>query len=144
MDAERHWTIDTLYIHFDRLLVEMSKRFDERIGSVEKAAAAAIASSEKAIGKAENASEKRLDGMNEFRATLGDQQAEFRKSLGVLIGRPEFDVRIAALEKENASNGSRIDRIEAKGLGIQAGWGILVTVLTLGALLFGVVMALRK
>jgi hypothetical protein len=142
------WSIDTLYVHLSRIVEELEKRVtaimeakfktvDIALKAVELSAGAALSSSEKATSKAEAASEKRFEAVNEFRAAMGDQANKF-------ITRSEVDSRMLASDKETAGLISRLDRIEAKGLGIQTGWGILVTVVTLGAILFGVVMALRK
>jgi hypothetical protein len=150
------WTPSTLYVYFSRVFEELDKRFSDRfelsdqhqrdqretlndaILSVEKAANAAMVASEKAINKADTASEKRFDSVNEFRAAMGDQAAR-------LITRVEVDQRMAGQEKETAGIVSRLDRIEAKGIGLQSGWGILVNIITLaGLIIFGVVMALKK
>lgn len=154
--GEGQWTPETLYAYFSRMIADLDKRVSDRfdlseqhardqrealnnaILSVEKAAQVAMMASEKAINKADNASEKRFDAVNEFRAAMGDQAAR-------LITRAEVDQRMTGQDKENANIVSRIDRIEAKGLGLQAGWAILVSIITVsGLIIFGVVMALKK
>jgi hypothetical protein len=149
------WTPETLYHYFSRVLEEMDKRISGRfdlteqhardqretlndaILSVEKAANAAMLASEKAINKADVASEKRFDSVNEFRAAMSDQAR-------MLITRAEVDQRLLGSDKETAGIVSRLDRIEAKGLGLQAGWGILISIITVaGLVIFGVLMALK-
>src|ERR1700734_257692 len=126
------WSIDTLYVHLSRIVEDLDKRLQIALKSVEQTAAAAQASSERATNKAETAMEKRFDGVNEFRQTLGDQATRF-------ITRAEVDQRMAASDKETAGVVSRLDRIEAKGLGLQAGWGILISIITVtGLVIFGV------
>jgi len=75
----------------------------------------ALAASDKAILKAEVAVEKRFESVNEFRQTLSDQTKSF-------ISRVEFD----ALRNTNATRiidlSSRLDRIEGKAAGLNAGW----------------------
>jgi hypothetical protein len=138
------WTVGTLYVHFDKYFSELTRRLDERISAVEKAAHAAGVASDKAVTKAEAASEKRLDGMNEFRETLADQQAEFRKSLTDLIARPEVNVRLESSDRQVSNLSSRVDRIEAKGTGLQAAWGILIGVITVVALILGAIAAFKR
>jgi hypothetical protein len=113
-----------------------SQLVNTAIKSVEQSAQAALAASEKATTKAEASSEKRFEGTNEWRATVQDLIKD-------TVSRTEVDAKMLAVDKEMSGIVSRIDRIEAKGLGIQTGWGILVTVITLAAIIFGVVMALR-
>ena len=75
----------------------------------------ALAASDKAILKAEVAVEKRFESVNEFRQTLSDQTKSF-------ISRVEFD----ALRNTNATRivdlSSRLDKIEGKAAGLNAGW----------------------
>ena len=141
------WSIDTLYVHLSRIVEELDKRLsgviegrsqlvNTAIKSVEQSAQAALSASEKATTKAEASSEKRFEGTNEWRATVQDLIKD-------TVSRTEVDAKMLAVDKEMSGIVSRIDRIEAKGLGIQTGWGILVTVITLAAIIFGVVMALR-
>jgi hypothetical protein len=143
------WSIDTLYVHLSRIVEELDKRMTLDINSkfqlmntalvaVEKSAANALAASAAATQKAETAMEKRFESVNEFRGAMGDQATRF-------ITRAEVDQRMTASDKETAGVVSRLDRIEAKGLGLQAGWGLLVTFITVaGLVIFGVVMAIKK
>jgi hypothetical protein len=76
---------------------------------------ASLAASDKAILKAEAATEKRFESVNEFRQTLLDQTNSF-------ISRVEF----AAVRDTNANRiadlASRLDKIEGKAVGLNAGW----------------------
>jgi hypothetical protein len=77
--------------------------------------AASLAASDKAISKAEAATEKRFESVNEFRQTLSDQTKSF-------ISKVEFE----ALRDTNGSRiadlASRLDKIEGKSVGLNAGW----------------------
>jgi hypothetical protein len=77
--------------------------------------AASLAASDKAISKAEVATEKRFESVNEFRQTLSDQTKSF-------ISKVEFE----ALRDTNGSRiadlASRLDKLEGKAVGLNAGW----------------------
>lgn len=108
--------------------------------------ALALAAAEKAIEKAEIAVEKRFDAINEFRKTINDQSATFatkpelaaannliernREALDQVakstLSREVYDDRHAILEDRV----SRIERSNARTLGIAAG---MATAVTLGA-----------
>lgn len=88
------WTVDTLHQHYDHVLAEKDRRYEQRFEAQERALQIALDSvnrefhehllqveretqsaflaSEKAITKAEASVERRLEGMNEFRAALAD------------------------------------------------------------------------
>ena len=91
----------------------------------------ALAASDKAILKAEVAVEKRFESVNEFRQTLSDQTKSF-------ISRVEFD----ALRDTNAARitdlSSRLDKIEGKAAGLNAGWLYLLG----GLATFGTIVSL--
>jgi len=143
------WSIDTLYVHLSRIVEDLDKRtsldvngkfqlLNTALLAIEKSAAAALAASEKAVSKAEISSERRFESTNEWRSTVQDLIKD-------TISRKEVDQRIEMVNKETAGIASRLDRIEAGRLGLQAGWGILISVITVaGLVIFGVVMALKK
>lgn len=60
------WTVGTVKASFERLLVEVDRRYQQRFESQERA-----------LEQARIASEKRLDGMNEFRQALTDASSKY-------------------------------------------------------------------
>jgi hypothetical protein len=142
------WSIDTLYVHLSRIVEDLDKRttiamtgrfelLNTALMAVEKSAANALAASAAATQKAEAAMEKRFESVNEFRGAMGDQAARF-------ITRAEVDQRMAASDKETAGVVSRLDRIEGRGIGLQAGWGILIAIVTVAALILGAIAAFKR
>jgi hypothetical protein len=115
---------------------ERDRRYNERFDAQEKAVEAALASSEKAVLKAETASERRFEGVNEFRATLSDQAATF-------ITRKEVDAELGAQSEKLNIQQSRLDRIEARSAGLNAGWILVVQAGTLVGVVVAIVLALR-
>jgi hypothetical protein len=75
----------------------------------------ALAASDKAILKAEIAVEKRFESVNEFRQTLLDQTNTF-------ISRVEFEALRDTNSSRIADLASRLDKIEGKAVGLNAGW----------------------
>ena len=74
-----------------------------------------LASSDKAISKAEVATEKRFESVNEFRQTLSDQTKTF-------ISKVEFEALRDTTGSRIADLSSRLDKIEGKAVGLNAGW----------------------
>jgi len=105
------WDVDTL----KELVEARIETLSGAITAVERRATAALEASEKAIDKAEHASNARFASVNEFRQTLTDQAGRF-------VSREEIAAQMAALAKDIGVNASRVDRIEARGLGLNAGW----------------------
>jgi hypothetical protein len=106
--------------------------------SVKEATAAALMAVKEATADKANSVEKRLEGMNEFRSSLSDQASR-------LMPRVEAEQRIGSLSdklNENTSTHatrigeivSRLDRMEGRGSGINAGWGYLVGLIGLLAI----------
>lgn len=78
--------------HFEAILAEKDKGYEQRFNAQEKAVNAALIAAKEAVEKAEAAASKRFDSVNEFRQTLSDQTATF-------IPRPEYTQRLDSLEK---------------------------------------------
>jgi hypothetical protein len=127
---------------------ESARAVDAAFNAQEKATAAALAAAERAVGKSEIASEKRFDAVNEFRAQLSDQAVTF-------LPRAEFDRVTASLtDKIEASNKSFIDRLDdlrsyrdttsGKSVGLNAGWAILVALVSTVGVVITLVLSLRK
>jgi len=73
------------------------------------------ASSDRAISKAEVATEKRFESVNEFRLTLSDQTKSF-------ISKAEFEALRDTAGNRISDMSSRLDKIEGKAMGLNAGW----------------------
>jgi hypothetical protein len=102
------WTLQTLFVHFNSLLVAQK----EAIFLAQSAAAAAMI-------KAENATEKRFEGVNEFRLTLSDQQRAFIPRLEVENLYAAMNDRVTKLELRN-------QELNARQSGIGVGWAYVV------------------
>ena len=125
------WTIDTIYIHFLRIIEDLDRRIQERFESGDRRTEIAMAASEKAISKAEAASDKRFDSVNEFRQTLTDQANHF-------MPRGEFAARLETIDKSLSALTLRVQASESRGQGLQSGWAILIAVATIAILTIGV------
>jgi phosphopantetheinyl transferase (holo-ACP synthase) len=79
--------------HFEAILVEKDKRYEQRFNDQEKAVSAALTAAKEAVVKAETAAEKRFDSVNEFRKTLSDQTSTF-------IPRPEYTQRLNSMDEK--------------------------------------------
>ncbi|MFI6236676.1 hypothetical protein ACIBD9_24210 [Micromonospora sp. NPDC050784] len=114
----------------DAKLANITTKIESQAAQVELA----LAGADKAVSKAETATEKRFESVNEFRQTLSDQTKTF-------IARVEFEVVRDSHSVHLADLASRLDKIEGKGVGLNAGWVYLVGGLTIAATVVGVVMA---
>ncbi|MCX5065108.1 hypothetical protein OOJ91_04355 [Micromonospora lupini] len=115
----------------DAKLVNLTTKIDAQAAQV----GMALVSADKAVTKAEAATEKRFESVNEFRQTLSDQTKTF-------IARVEFEVVRDGHARQIADLASRLDKIEGKGVGLNAGWIYLVGGLTVAATVVGLVVAL--
>lgn len=115
--------------HIEALMSQMDLRYQQRFDAQTKAIDAALEAAEKAVSKAESANEKRFESVNEFRQTLSDQAATF-------INNDQFET----LRQSIAALNTRLDRIEGRSTGLNAGWvylGGAVTLLLGFAALYG-------
>jgi len=94
-----------------------------------------LASSDKAILKAEIATEKRFESVNEFRQALTDQTKTF-------ITRVEFEAMRDTSGSRAEAISSRLDKIEGKAVGLNAGWIYLLGGLSAVATVVAVVVAI--
>lgn len=131
------WTVDSLKEHLEAVIESLDTRYDQRFADQQKAVDAALQSAEKAVAKAETASERRFEAVNEFRATLADQAGHF-------ITRSEALARADNNAEKIDALASRLDRIEGKSTGLNAGWGILVGAAGLISTLIAIAYALSR
>jgi hypothetical protein len=97
-----------------------------------------LASSDRAISKAEVATEKRFESVNEFRQTLSDQTKTF-------ISKVEFEALRDTANTRISGMSSRLDKIEGKAVGLNAGWIYLLGGLSaVGTVVSVIVIFLRK
>lgn len=128
------WTLGSLKAHYDAILRERDRRYEQRFADAETATRAALAAAEKAVTKAEASADKRFEGVNEFRQALSDQTATF-------ITRTEA----LALTERNAERvqelTNRVNQMEGHGSGLSAGYGYLIAAVTaVGAVITAVVL----
>lgn len=116
---------------------EAELRNEQRFQAQEKAVIAAMSSAERAVAKAETASEKRFDSVNEFRASMNDQAAKF-------IPRSEAEQRMQSISEKSDGLGIRLERIEGRGQGLNAGWIILTGAVGLVGVLTAIFMAFSR
>lgn len=101
--------------HVMALLEERDRRYAER-----------FAAQQEALRTALDATERRFEGVNEFRATLSDQAQTFAT-------RAQVD----ALREIVGALSARVDRAEGGRAGISTGWAVLIGVVSVGALIVG-------
>jgi len=146
--AENGWTIETLKEHFDVQLRDLELRQQQRFEAQTKAIDAALAAadravqnamtaSEEAIIKAEVAIERRFEGVNEFRQTLSDQAHEF-------MTRAEGMTIIDRNTKDIQEVKDRLNTMQGRGSGLDAGWAKLVGVVGLISTLLAIGLVLSR
>lgn len=121
------WTPDILHAHFDRLLAERSRLYEQRFADIgklyeqrfadlmqlneqrfqaqEQAVSAALLATEKAGNKAEGATADHFESVNRFRETLTEQAKSF-------LTRAEFDQRSKAIDDQLNVAERQANRIE--------------------------------
>lgn len=104
-DLETHATIERL--------------FKSSIDSVSQTLSVAVDTVYKNVSEAKDANEKRFASVNEFRA----QQTELITKFPLT---DTVNAKLDAVQEKINSLSSRLDRNEAKGQGLNAGWGYLV------------------
>lgn len=127
------WSIGSLKVYEDEKLVMLRQLVDERKEHLkelraadQRAVDAALVAQEKAIIKAENAAERRFELLNELRGGVATKE------------------QVEALDKVVDGITSRLDRIEGKSTGLNAGWGYLVGGLGAIATIIGVILAFNN
>ncbi|MEU7752715.1 hypothetical protein [Micromonospora sp. NPDC049171] len=128
------WRVEQRLNALERLIDAKLANLATKIDGQAAQVGLALAAADKAVTKAEIATEKRFESVNEFRQTLSDQTKTF-------IARVEFEVVRDSHAKHLADLGSRMDKIEGRGVGLNAGWLYLVGGITVVATLTGLVLA---
>lgn len=71
------WTVTSLHAHFDKVLYEMDKRYEQRFSAQEQALAAALRAAQAAVAISETNSDKWRANANEWRAAMEDRERKF-------------------------------------------------------------------
>lgn len=109
------WTVTSVKVYLETIIQEVRNCIDLRMIENDKRYEQRFKGSQEALTKAETSLEKRLEGMNEFRAALTEQASRF-------ISRDEYFQAHKTSEKDISLLVSRLDKMEAKGAGLNAGW----------------------
>lgn len=127
---------DNLKMHYDKVLEEMDRRYEQRFIAQESASRAAMTAAQEAVHKAEVAAEKRFDSVNEFRATLADQAS-------TLMPRAESTLRWEAVSERVTKIENLLAADVGKSQGLNAAWGYLVGAIALAATVVSIIIATR-
>jgi hypothetical protein len=136
----RHQNHYEMRIHALEVLIEAKLAALRTIIDLHEAKSASLLTlSDRAISKAEIATEKRFESVNEFRQTLSDQTKSF-------ITKAEFEALRDTAGNRIADMSSRLDKIEGKAVGLNAGWIYLLGGLSAVGAVVSVIVAifLRK
>lgn len=110
--------------YVEQLLAEMDKRYQQRFDAQEAAISMALAQAEKTVSKAELSAEKRFDLLNELRSGVATR------------------VELESLEKLVTQNSDRLLQNESIAKGANNVASRLVTIISLLAVVTGVIIAL--
>lgn len=128
-------------------LSRVDKEFHEHLAQVRTETHAALEAAEKAITKAETATEKRFESVNEFRSQLADQAATFMQRNESLQRHDATAEKISDLDKRQRQDvaliNSRLDLTAGRSTGLDKGWGLLVGVVGLAAVVISIVLNLN-
>jgi hypothetical protein len=116
------WNTETLKAHFEAMLVERDKRYDERRANQQREVEVALV-----------AINERLSQLNELRGQSADRDKN-------MITRVEYDTAHDALVGRVQTCESRLDRQEGRGSGLNAGWGYLVAGISLLVAIISVIL----
>ena len=128
------WTIDTLKEHYDRLLEDLEKRYDEKFLAQKSAVDAAFVSSQKAIDKSDESLKEYKATANEFRKTISDyrdqtiSKAEHRALETILDSHAKQIAALQVSEGRGEGNQSARGRFTATTISII---GLVIVVLGL-------------
>jgi hypothetical protein len=120
------WTIDSLHEHYEVVLREMDKRYQQHFDSQEKATLTALDASHRALSESKDAAEKRFVLLNELRSVVVERDATFitRAEADAISSR--FSERIQELTDRLNRSEARLNVSEGRDSGFHAGWGYLI------------------
>lgn len=120
------WTFMTLKDYFERIIKEHDRLYDERFESQTEA-----------LTRTGTAIDRRFESVNEFRGQLSDQARTF-------MTRDEATQRIDSLAEKIDILSRIAERRSGQSTGLSAGWGYLVSLVTVSVLVVSVILiALR-
>jgi uncharacterized protein with von Willebrand factor type A (vWA) domain len=119
-----------------------ARRSDARFDAMQQAVDAAFASSQRAIDKTNEALEARFEGVNEFRATLSDQASNFVTKDALASLTDKLQAAIDQNRKDLDALEKRLDLKEGQEAGSRLTTGTLVTVITVGVGVIGLIVVI--
>lgn len=120
------WNVESLKEHFEKILAEKDKAIN-----------IALAAAKEAVGVAEANAEKWRASANEWRGAMNDREKTF-------MPRSEFEAYKASVEKALSVEKERGDIGQGKGLGLNAGWAILLGLVSLIGSLIAIFYSLSR
>jgi hypothetical protein len=126
------------------LIHAAEQRSDARFESMKEQVDAAFRSSQEAISKAELASDKRFESVNEFRAVLADQQRDLITRQVLNSVSDKLEAAISRNREDLDQLARRVDLREGQTIGSRITGGVLVTVLTVGVAVLGLIIVLAN
>jgi hypothetical protein len=125
-----------------RQYVDMRFDYQEKavasaLAAADKSVSAALAAADRAVTKAEAASEKRFESMNEFRGALAD-------SARLLMPRQEAEQSFRVLADKIEDLNKRVSARQDQGVGLNRGWLVLVSVISVLAALTTIAILLLR
>jgi hypothetical protein len=131
MSGKDTWTANLL----KKLVDERDKRYEQRFTDQEKSVSVAMSAAEKASNKAEQLTKERLATHNDLQAKMEEQTRNF-------VTRESVDERFESFDKSLVNMKERLDRGDGRGVGLHAGWVLIVGGLAAGASVIGMMSGL--
>jgi hypothetical protein len=89
MESHEGWTVNTLYLHFSKIIAELEKRTTSEREANDKALAAALVAIEKATQETKHQTDKWQANSNEWRGAMTEKDRNFvtkREIWGYAVG----------------------------------------------------------
>lgn len=125
-EAVSGWTVDTLRQEIHGLLRESDRRYEQRFEAQEQA-----------NEKFESENRAWREQANEWRGAMTDRERDF-------LSRREAEQQFYALNEKVDAQGSRLDRTEGRGIGLNAGWVYLLGAASFVAAIVAIALALTR
>lgn len=128
--------------HLEAKILAESKRADARFDAMEAAVTAAFASAQRALEKTNQAMESRFEGVNEFRSALSDQAGSFVTKDALAALTDKLESATDQVRKDLDALERRFDLREGQEAGSRLTTGTLVTVITVGVGVIGLIVVI--
>jgi len=138
--ALQAWTNDQLKAAkeiVDVQLRDLKDHLEKIQAEKDKALAAALSAAEKAVQKAEANTDKWQASANEWRGAMTDKDK-------LLVQRGEFEAFEKSIMLMIADIKTRLDLMQGKSQGLNAGWAILIAVVGLIVVVIGIVGVITR